>query len=231
MPDFDTRTPQEPDQPSEPRSSNQAVHILSRWRDRITVRLRWVRTIVRNRWGVGLGPLGLLLGLLSLLCLPLVLLGLLLGFPVLMDTIDWIVESPTERRDRMAREQIGQQIQLPSAPGYFENRGDFRHNPAYGCEPRVDQCPYIGTEATSAKKLASITKEISHSYIRTDVISVRFYDEDDDPWSTKVTSYCFEDKDAAVSALRGALDEAELLGKTGNCYVGIYEGYGPLEQW
>jgi hypothetical protein len=108
MPDFDTRTPQEPDRASETRSSNQAVHIRSRWRDRITVRHRWVRIIVRYRWGVGLG-----------------LLGLLLGFSVLMYTLDWIVESPTERRDRMAREQLGQQIQLPSVPAYIEQRGYY----------------------------------------------------------------------------------------------------------
>jgi hypothetical protein len=106
MPDFDTRTPQEPDRASEPRSSNHAVHIRSRWRDRIAVRRRWVRIIVRYRWGVGLGPL-----------------GLLLGFVVLMYTIDWIVESPTERRARMAMDQLGQKIQTQPAPEYVEQRG------------------------------------------------------------------------------------------------------------
>jgi hypothetical protein len=129
-------------------------------------------------------------------------------------------------------DQLGQKIQTQPAPAYVVNRGDFIHNPAYACEPRVDECPYVGTKATGAKKLASITEEIAHSYSRgTDVLSVRFYEEGDDPWSTNATSYCFEDKDAAVSALRGALDEAELLGKTYNCYVSIYEGYGLLKQW
>ena len=39
------------------------------------------------------------------------------------------------------------------------------------------------------------------------------------------TGFCFNDKDVAISALRGALDQAELLGKTNGCYVAIYQDY------
>jgi hypothetical protein len=42
-----------------------------------------------------------------------------------------------------------------------------------------------------------------------------------------LSSYCFVDKDLAVSTLRGELDKAELLGKTDRCYVVVYERFGP----
>jgi hypothetical protein len=42
------------------------------------------------------------------------------------------------------------------------------------------------------------------------------------------TSYCFNSKDEAVTALRGGrLVNAALLGRTGKCYVAVYEGDGP----
>jgi hypothetical protein len=109
--------------------------------------------------------------------------------------------------------------------------GGFIHSSAYACEPRVDACPYVDTKATGAKKLASITEEIAGTYTGTDVVSVQFYDLIiDDRTGARIrsnahTGYCFYDKDVAVSALRSALDQAELLGKTYDCYVAIYEGY------
>ena len=71
----------------------------------------------------------------------------------------------------------------------------------------------------------------------TDVGSVLFYHGLNDryvPRTIRVnaTSYSFQEKDVAISALRGALDEAELLGKWQGCYLTIYKGDGPdLKLW
>jgi hypothetical protein len=203
MPDFDTHGPNEPEQPS-------TLH-----------RFSWVRTIFRSRWDIGLA-----------------LLNLVLGFAVLVAAIDRFVESPTERLDRMARAQLGQKIPYQPTPEYFENRGDMIDNPKYACKPRVDACSYIDTKATGAKKLAYLTDELNSNWTGgTDVVSVLFYHGLNDRYGPRTirvnaTGYCFYDKDVAVAALRGALDQAELVGKTFDCYVAIYEGNGPdLKPW
>jgi hypothetical protein len=199
MPDFDTRGPNEPEQPS-------TLH-----------RFSLVRTIFRSRWDIGLA-----------------LLNLVLGFAVLVAAIDRFVESPTERLE----ERLGQKIEYQPTPEYFENRGGIIDNPAYACKPRVDACPYIDTKATGAKKLAYLTDEVGSGWTGgTDVVSVLFYHGLNDRYGPRTirvnaTSYCFYDKDVAVAALRGTLDEAELVGKTFDCYIAIYEGDGPdLKPW
>ena len=171
MPDFDTRGPNEPEQPS-------TLH-----------RFGWVRTIFRSRWDIGLA-----------------LLNLVLGFAILMAAIDRFVESPTERLGQ----RLDKTIEYQSTPEYFEQRGAALDNPAYACKPRVDACPWIHTKATGAKKLAYLTEEVGSGWIGgTDVVSVHFYDGSfDPPINTNATSYCFYDKDDAVAALRGSLNDA-----------------------
>ena len=193
MPDFDTRGPNEPEQPS-------TLH-----------RFSWVRTIFRSRWDIGLA-----------------LLNLVLGFAVLVAAIDRFGESPTERLE----ERLGQKIEYQPTPEYFEQRGDVLDNPQYACEPRVDACPWIHTKATGAKTLAYLTDEVGSGWTGgTDVVSVQFYDGSFSGWPND-TGYCFYDKDVAVHALRGVFDEAELVGKTFDCYIAIYEGDGPdLKPW
>jgi hypothetical protein len=86
--------------------------------------------------------------------------------------------------------------------------------------------------------LASITEEIAGTYT-VDVVSVKFYDVINDERygyehiMTNATGFCFNEKDVAVSALRGALDQTELLGKTYGCYVAIYQGHDvpDLKPW
>ena len=99
------------------------------------------------------------------------------------------------------------------------------------CPRGISNCNQVTTEATDARKLASITEDAAVP--KADAQSLTFYDaalynlgifELDPP---SATSYCFVDKDLAVSTLRGALDKAELLGKTDNCYVAVYEVSGP----
>jgi hypothetical protein len=169
-------------------------------------RFSWVRTIFRSRWDVGLA-----------------LLNLVLGFAVLVAAIDRFVESPTERRDRIARDQLGQKIEFQLPPQYILNSGPS------ACKPRVDVCYLVYTKHTGAKTLAYITDEVAGDSVVGDVFSVQFFDEKDDtPGRTfDATSYCFYDEDDAVAALRGTLDEAELVGKTFDCYIAIYEGIVP----
>ena len=69
--------------------------------------------------------------------------------------------NPTEQRDRMTIDQLGQEIQPQLVTEYFVQRGGIIHNPKYACKPRVDVCLYVDTKATDAKKLASLTMEVA----------------------------------------------------------------------
>jgi hypothetical protein len=82
--------------------------------------------------------------------------------------------------------------------------------------------------------LASITEDAAYDagVPNADGLSLSFYDASlaDSQFGLRLqiaTSYCFVDKDHAVSTLGGELDKAELLGKTDNCYVAVYEYSGP----
>jgi hypothetical protein len=198
MPDFDTRGPNEPEQPS-------TLH-----------RFSWLRTIFRSRWDIGLA-----------------LLNLVLGFAVLVAAIDRFVESPTERLE----ERLGQKIEYQPTPEHFTQRGDIIHSPKYACKPRVYSCLYVHTKATDAKKLASLGMEIAGcgtDHVNSVLFYHGFYNDRNGLRTIKVnaTSYQFYEKDVAISALRGALDEAELIGKYYDCYLTIYKGDGPdLKTW
>jgi hypothetical protein len=92
-------------------------------------------------------------------------------------------------------------------------------------------CSIVPTETTGALKLASITEDMTTNpmyvggkdYGR--VLRVRFIDKSEYHLGgndTIATIYCFKRKSVAVSALRGELDKAELLGRTDNCYLVLY---------
>ena len=79
-------------------------------------------------------------------------------------------------------------------------------------------------------RLASITENLyeSQDYALMVEFYSRFADSSSSPSSSHfATSYCFERKNVAASALSSALANAELVGKTINCYLAIYDGYGP----
>jgi hypothetical protein len=96
------------------------------------------------------------------------------------------------------------------------------------CPRGISKCGAVTTEALDARKLASITEDAAVP--NADGLSLGFYDADLADFGIRLqnaTSYCFVDKDHAVSTLGGELDKAELLGKTDNCYVAVYEYSGP----
>src|SRR5215203_3912589 len=112
MPDFDTRRPPEPDRPSRMHlfvvASRQHISAIGRWRDRTMARHRWVRIMVRYRWGLGLSLL------VSLLVL--VILGAVI--------IDRTVETPAEQLDQ-EKAQLDQELQLKAPPAYKVPGGEF----------------------------------------------------------------------------------------------------------
>ena len=83
-------------------------------------------------------------------------------------------------------------------------------------------------------KLALITEDFVETVFYGEPTTVLRLDFYRNPHSQlqMATSYCFESRDDAVSALRHVLDSAELVGKTDYCYVAIYRGAGPdLKPW
>jgi hypothetical protein len=98
-------------------------------------------------------------------------------------------------------------------------------------------CLDVTTKVTDPVKLASITQErgahptteyTGGNHIS--MVEVDFYgglDYEAGDRDPEATSYCFKSKDLAVFALRGKLHKAELLGKTDDCFVIVYEGSGP----
>ena len=213
MPDFDTRAPQEPDQPNR-------LHMFV-----VASRLRTsARVQLRNKNIIGLLGIG---G------------GILLLAVVAVVTIIWAVP----RHPQTPADQLDQELQPTPTPAY-ELVGDYRSGTSYYCDssecgaskacPRgISICGTVTTEANGARKWASITEDAAYDagVPNADGLSLSFYDADLADLGIgpelNATSYCFVDKDHAVSTLGGKLDKAELLGKTDNCYVAVYEGSGP----
>ena len=88
-------------------------------------------------------------------------------------------------------------------------------------------CWMIATEATGARQLASITEDMidnpsdTGSVLKISFIKQREYELG----GTRdiATLYCFKRKSVAISALGDALNDAELLGKTDSCYLALYK--------
>src|SRR5215211_683924 len=212
MPDFDTRTPQEPDQPS--RQTN------------MTLRL-----------GIG-GSI------------------LLLAVVAVVITVR-AVEPTADQPAGPPAEQLSQKIQTPPTPAYhflwqdptlegsseeYECAFTYQGFPGYYTDYA---CPAVVTKVADPVKLASITQQIQGgplprqpNTVRTSgagglhdvAVKVEFNRRTQDWYRSgppQATSYCFEGKDLAVYALHGHLHEAEFLGKTDDCFVIVYEGYGP----
>jgi hypothetical protein len=229
MPDFDTSTRQEPVQPSKLKmfvaaskqhmsavaSKQHMSAVASRLRTSARVQLS-NKNIIRL---LGIGG------------------GILLLAVVAVVTIVWAVL----RHPQTPADQLDQELQPTPTPAYEVvdyNSGNFSSCSSGECSvtkvcPRgISNCNVVSTEANGARKLASITEDAARPYADGGQ-SLTFYDaalynlgifELDAP---NATSYCFVDKDLAVSTLRGELDKAELLGKTDKCYVAVYEGSGP----
>ena len=218
MPDFDTRTRQEPVQPSILKmfvaaSKQHMSAVASRLRASARVQLR-NKNILRLS-GIGGGILLLAVGAVV--------------------TIVWAVL----RHPQTPADQLDQELQPTPTPAYEVvhlhyhsgstsscSSGECRVTKA--CPRRISNCNEVSTEANGARKLASITEDATVP--NADAQSLTFYDAafyDLHIIELDATSYCFVDKDLAVSTLRGELDKAELLGKTDNCYVTVYEGSGP----
>jgi hypothetical protein len=208
MPDFDTRAPQEPDQPNR-------LHMFV-----VASRLRTsARLQLRNKNIIGLLGIG---G------------GILLLAVVAVVTIVWAVL----RLPQTPADQLDQELQPTATPAYkviSHGSGNTTESWSSGectvtkvCPRGISNCNEVSTEANDARKLASITEEAAVP--NADAQSLKFYDAalyDLDIIELVATSYCFVDKDLAVSTLRGELDKAELLGKTDRCYVVVYERFGP----
>jgi hypothetical protein len=163
--------------------------------------------------------------------------GILLLAVVAMVTIVWAVL----RHPQTPADQLDQELQPTPTPAYefagyssgtttttvYCDSGECRVRKA--CPRGISKCGSVTTEALDARKWASITEDAAVP--NADGLSLSFYDEDLAHLGIgpelNATSYCFVDKDHAVSTLGGELDKAELLGKTDNCYVAVYEGSGP----
>jgi hypothetical protein len=215
MPDFDTRRPQEPDQPNR-------LHLFV-----VASRLRTsARVQLRNKNIIGLLGIG---G------------GILLLAVVAVLTIVWAVLPPPQT----PADQLDQGLKPTPTPAY-ELVGRYGSGtPHYYCDssecgvsracPRgISICNSVITEANGARKLASITEDAAYDagVPNADGLSLRFYDASlaDSQFGLRLqiaTSYCFVDKDHAVSTLGGELDKAVWLGKTDECYVAVYEYSGP----
>jgi hypothetical protein len=130
-------------------------------------------------------------------------------------------EHPPPEHPASLADKLDQKIRThPPSPTY-EDIGEEPDSSAYSCE--ADVCFIIRGVSTDARVLASITEYTVHPANYASVQKVDF---------GIATSYCFQNKHVAVSALRGVWDKAELLGKTDNCYLAVYKGSGPhLNTW
>ena len=225
MPDFDTRRPQEPDRPSRMHmfvvASRRHISALGRLRDRIMVRHRWARNLVRHRWGLGFGVV----------------------LPVVIAVfIFWPEQTPTD--------QLDQKIKPHLTPNYIR-KGEGCALSEFGysasCFIVLTASKSISTElgttpgdetaeqqyaAQNLRMVAAVTEEIVGPTFgkvgsSSDVVRISFGEIAYQSQAPYATSYCFKSKHVAVTALRGLLDDAKLLGKTNSCYVAVYEGYGP----
>jgi hypothetical protein len=174
--------------------------------------------------------------------------GILLLAVVAVVTIVWaVLPHPQTPAD-----QLDQELQPTPTPAYELLGGGLQSTTSYcdssecgvtkPCPRGISFCGVVTTEANGARKLASITEDaysvdeaarILNAVPNADELSLEFYDASlpDSAFGLRLfqnaTSYCFVEKDHAVSTLGGKLDKAELLGKTDNCYVAVYEGSGP----
>jgi hypothetical protein len=147
--------------------------------------------------------------------------------------IVWAVETPAD--------QLGQEIQPQPTPAYeVQGESQLSEDESYCVLESFgyasNDCHTVFIETGSgAVKLASITDEVVVAPTSSDglfVQRVEFLNSDEfdpDYMDHIATSYCFPSKDVALSALRGTLDDAELLGKIDSCYIAVYSGTGPEE--
>jgi hypothetical protein len=226
MPDFDTHRPQEPDRPNRPRmfvaaSKQHMFAAAGRLRTFVRAPLLRPKNTIRLL-GIGL----------SFLLLMTVLAGGI-AFWAVLHPVDHPAGTPGDLL-LSTTDELDHQIQLKRPPAY--EIAEESDSSAISCEvvdsgySTYDGCLIVPTEATSAMKLASITEDIitNSDYVRSNyglVLRVRFIDQsgyDQGLGDDIATIYCFKGKSVAVSALRGELAKAELLGKTDHCYLALY---------
>ena len=231
MPDFDTRRPQEPDQPNRLHmfvvASKQHISAVGRWSK---------RTMIRH-WRLGLSV--------SFLA---VLAGTLTAWAVethseqVDQKLDWAVETPSE--------QLGQEIKLPPTPAYQDYYEDSSLSPVSsdGTECDVSEighyeeygCHLVITKVTDPAELASITQELKADpdggMGYAEVMEVEFFKPalgGGDLGNLYATSYCLNLKGPAIAALEFRAAHAlrrhqaylpRLVGRTDDCYVIVYEG-------
>jgi len=165
--------------------------------------------------------------------------------------IDWAAMTTADQPAGPPTEQLSQKIQTPPTPTYNylpidpskEGESDYECvlvARGYGdSSPPSAYCPAVITKAADPVKLASITQQIQSGPIQDRdktieadgldafALKVEFNRRFEDWWGGRppqATSYCFIGKDLALDALGGQLDKAELLGKTDDCFVIVYEG-------
>ena len=198
MPDFDTRRPQEPDQPSN-------IHMTRLLGIRVSILLPTVLAMV---------------------------LAVVIIVWFVLSSADRFAGTPADDLlgTRLAAYQLDQEIQLKPPPAY-ELALQSSDSSAFSCEPEVEgydqsECWMVATEATGARQLASITEDmITNPSDNGIVLKISFIDQRE--WELGgardiATLYCFKRKSVTISALGDALNEAELLGKTDNCYLALY---------
>ena len=134
-------------------------------------------------------------------------------------------------------DQLGQRIQTLPPPAFYTE--DSSDSSAMSCEPEdlgyPSFCYTAYTEATDTMKLASIVEDLDTDPAAFDpawlernydyLLQVWFVDASELPAGDYdiATGYCFVHKSVAVSAVGSALKDAELLGKTDNCYLALYK--------
>jgi hypothetical protein len=155
--------------------------------------------------------------------------------------ISLAIETPAEQRERelhqelqRKRQLLDQKIKLEPPPEYFPGEdSEASASAAYSCEPGVDRCIGVITEATRAVSLASITKDYLDkngglTNGNTKVLRIDFYTSS--PADPNGTSYCFDSKDAVFATLgKRKLGGALLLGTIDysssdakHCYIVVY---------
>jgi hypothetical protein len=222
MPDFDTRRP-----PGTKRPSKLHVFVAAskQHMSAVASRLRTsARALLRNKNMIQLLGLGLSFLLLTVLA------GVI---------IVWAAKTTADQRAGPPTEQLSQKIQTPPTPAhnYLPEDPSKAGEDNFECELENKayfdfydaNCSAVNTKAADPVKLASITQQIKGGQ-HASVLQLEFNRRTEDWYqsgSPQATSYCFEIKENAVYALGGHLDEAELLGKTKDCFVIVYEGDGP----
>ena len=210
MPDFDTRTPQEPDRP------NRLQMFIVASRQRISAVGGLSRNMIRHRWKL----------LLSLL--------LLVIAAVLIK--DWAVQTPAEQLDqeiaqldRETKAQLDHKIHLPPTPEYsVEADSEASASAGHSCEPGFDSCIAVRTEAYLGPELASITVDVldgveygtNFDPSKVSNLNIEFYRST--PLDLIGESYCFDSKDNLVATLGERLDYAEVLGTVNDCYIAVF---------